>query len=383
MNPILNFLSDKQEEMVNVLKTVVEHESPSRNKPLTDRLALVLKGLFEQYTGGTAEIIENITYGNHVRGEVGSGDKQILMLAHFDTVWPEGETGKRPFTVKDGKAFGPGVFDMKCGLVQGLFSLHALMEHNELPGYKIVYLFTADEEIGSPTSRRLIEAEAQKSEYVFVLEPAMSTEGAIKTSRKGVGIFELKVTGRSAHAGIDPEKGKSAIGELAKHIVDLHNLTDFSVGTTVNVGTVKGGTNSNVIAERAVAEIDLRVVTQAEADRVVPLIQNVKPYSDGVEVVVEGGMNRPPLERTEQVVSLFHKAKHIASHDLGFELTERSTGGGSDGNFTAPFAPTLDGVGAVGDGAHAKHEYVYLSEMPKRSTLLALLLKKLGTEMKG
>jgi glutamate carboxypeptidase len=378
MNGVLEFLQTKENEMVEVLKNIVEKESPSLDKELTDQLGYEVKALFEKYTGGNASIISNDVHGNHIRGEWGTGDQQVLISAHFDTVWPRGTLSSMPFAIEEGKAYGPGAFDMKGGIVQGIFALHAIKELNKKLNKKIVFLFTSDEEIGSPTSQAIIEEEARKSEYVLVLEPAMSKEGAIKTARKGVGMFRLKVKGKPTHAGIDPEKGASAIAEIATQITYLHNLTNFNKGTTVNVGVVSGGTNSNVVAAEAVADIDLRVKTQLEFDRVIPLIKEIGPNLKGTEVLVEGGINRPPLERTEHVAELFYVAKGIAKQYLGIELNEKSTGGASDGNFTAPFAPTLDGLGAVGDGAHAHHEHVVISQLPVRSALLSLLLIELA-----
>ncbi|KIL48480.1 M20 family metallopeptidase [Jeotgalibacillus soli] len=377
---ITDFLQSKQSEMIEMLKILVEKESTTVDKKLNDELGAYIAELFRQMTGGKTTTIQNDLYGNHIKGEFGSGTEQILILAHFDTVWQKGDIlEKIPFKIVDDQAYGPGTFDMKGGLVQGLYALHALKELNETLSKKVVFLFTSDEELGSPTSQHLIEEEAKKSVCVLVLEPAISTEGALKTSRKGVGMFKLSIQGRAAHAGVEPEKGLSAIHELSKQVSYLYKLTDLKKGTTVNVGTVSGGTTINVVAAEANADIDLRVKTQAEFDRVIPIIKNLKPNIEGLQVEVSGGVNRPPLERTEEVVNLYNKAKKIAKEDLGFTLLEKETGGGSDGNFTAPFAPTLDGLGAVGDGAHALHEHLFISEMPKRSALLALLLKELGS----
>ncbi|WP_209123478.1 M20 family metallopeptidase [Alkalihalobacillus sp. BA299] len=378
MNEVVQFIKEKEEEMIEVLRELVEMESPSRDKDLTDQISQKVAGLFEQLTGGQSSIILNQPFGNHIRGEWGEGEKQILLLAHFDTVWPKGTIETMPFTIKDGKAFGPGVFDMKGGLVQGLFALHALNQLARPLLHKVVFLFTSDEEIGSPTSRELIEKEAGYSEYVFVLEPGMTTEGAIKTARKGVGMFQLEIKGKPAHAGVDPEKGRSAIEEMAKQVSYLHSLTDFEKGTTVNVGKMEGGTTSNVVAAKANAEIDLRVKTEKEFARIVPLINSIESFMDGVEVHISGGINRPPLERTEEVVQLYKRAQGLAKKYLDIDLQEKETGGGSDGNFTAPFAPTIDGLGAVGDGAHASHEHLIIAEMTRRSALVAMLLMDLS-----
>jgi glutamate carboxypeptidase len=378
MNDIRAYLQQKQDEMMGNLQGIVEQESPSRNKTLTDKLASSLADLFEKVTGGKAEIIKNEVYGNHVRGEWGSGKDQILLLAHFDTVWQEGMLEQMPFRIEEGKAYGPGIFDMKGGLLQGLYALNALKALGKKIDSRVVFLFTSDEEIGSPTSRPLIEREAKQSKCVLVLEPAMSPNAALKTSRKGVGIFHLKVKGVPAHSGIDYEKGISAIEELSQQISYLHQLTDLEVGTTVNVGVIKGGTTSNVVAAEAEADIDLRIKTQKEADRVIPIILGIKPKLQGTSLEITGGINRPPLEPTEQVAKMYNIAKEIAKEHLDFTLLEASTGGASDGNFTAPLAPTIDGLGAVGDGAHAKHEQLVISEMPTRSALVALLIEKLA-----
>ncbi|PLR77039.1 peptidase M20 [Bacillus sp. V3-13] len=378
MTGIVDFLHGKRAEMLDTLRQIVEKESPTLDKQLNDQLGSFIASLFEELTGEKAAIIPNLQYGNHIKGEFGSGEEQILLLAHFDTVWQKGDIHEKiPFKIVGDRAYGPGVFDMKGGLVQGLYALHALKEMNETLNKKVVFLFTSDEEWGSPSSQKLIEKEAKKSKYVLVLEPAVSQEGALKTSRKGVGIFKLQIKGRASHAGLEPEKGLSAIHELSKQVSYLYRLQDIKKGTTINVGRVSGGTTVNVVAAEAAADIDLRVKTQDEFDRLIPLIKNLDPKLDGIQVQVIGGVNRPPLERTEEVIKLYNTAKMLAQEHLGINLPETETGGGSDGNFTAPFAPTLDGLGAVGDGAHALNEHLIISEMPKRSALLALLLREL------
>lgn len=377
MQSIVEFLQNKQGEMLDTLQQLVKKESPSLDKELNDQLADFIARLFEKLTGGKAAIIPNDQYGDHIRGEFGTGEEQILLVGHYDTVWQKGDIlDQIPFRIEGDLAYGPGIFDMKGGLVQGLYALHALKETSKRLKKKVVFLITSDEELGSPSSRKLIEDEAKRSKYVFVLEPSL--QGALKTARKGVGIFKLQIKGKAAHAGVEPEKGISAILELSKQVVYLHGLTDYMKGTTVNVNKVSGGTTINVIAAEAEADIDLRVKSQAEFDRIIPLIQNLKPNLRGVEIKVDGGVNRPPLERTTQVMTLYNTAKKLAKDHLGMTLQERETGGGSDGNFTAPFAPTLDGLGAAGDEAHALNEHIIISEMPKRSALVALLLKELA-----
>ncbi|MED2009504.1 M20 family metallopeptidase [Brevibacillus borstelensis] len=378
MEKIVAFLQEQKTQMVDVLKQLVEMESPSRDKELVDKLGKAIADLLAAYTGGRGEVIPNEGYGNHLRWEWGDGDEQILLLAHMDTVWPKGTLASMPFRIEGDRAYGPGTFDMKGGFVQGMFALHALTQLQVPLKKKIVLLVTSDEEIGSGTSRTYIEEEAKKSSCVLVLESAAGTEGAVKTSRKGVGLFQLKVRGVAAHAGIEPEKGVSAIGELAEQITYLHQLTDMDKGTTVNVGVIKGGSASNVIAAEAEAEVDLRVRTREEAERVVPLIKSLTAKRAGASIEVTGGINRPPLERTEQVGQMYSLAKSLAKTYLHFDLQEQESGGGSDGNFAAPYAPTLDGLGPVGDGAHAAHEHVKISQLPVRSALLALLIKELG-----
>ncbi|MGK7379666.1 M20 family metallopeptidase [Planococcus sp. 1R117A] len=361
-------------QMLHYLQTIVEHESFSADKEKLDQLALWLSETFEELVGGTSEIIEVQTYGNHVRCEWGQGEGQVLILAHFDTVWPIGTLNEMPFRIEGNRVSGPGVFDMKGGLIQGLFALKALKDTGISLDKKVVVFFDSDEEIGNPSSRPYIEEEAKKSDYVFVLEPGMTLEGALKTSRKGVGIYRLEVTGIPSHAGVDPDKGVSAIDELARQILKLHGETDFSTGTTISVGKISGGTATNVIAEKAVAEIDVRGKTAEELERVHKMLLNLEPLKEKTKLKMTGGINRMPLERTEKVQEMFETAKRIAKEQLSFELMEKETGGGSDGNLTAPFAATLDGLGAVGDGAHANHEHLLLDRMNERCALLAGLL---------
>lgn len=381
MNEVYAFLQQRQNEMVQTLRALVEHESPSHDKAANDSLAQYLGELFPRLTGGTAQLITNSERGNHVRAEW-HGDAtnapQMLILTHFDTVWPRGTLQDMPFRIEDGKAFGPGIFDMKAGIVQGLFALQALRSLQRNVGCKVVFLMTSDEEIGSQTSRALIEEEAARSRCVLVLEPAAGAQGALKTARKGTGSFHLTVDGVSAHAGLDPEKGRSAIEELARQILYFHSLSDMERGTTLNVGVVEGGTASNVIASKASAHIDLRVRTKEDADAVLPRIVGAKPFLDGTRVTISGSLSRPPMERTEASAILYEKARHLAAEELGFTLSETAVGGASDGNYAAHLAPTLDGLGAVGDGAHAAHEHIVIAEMPRRAALLAHLIEEVS-----
>jgi glutamate carboxypeptidase len=376
MHKVMSYMIDKTQDMLEMLKTVVEHESPSTYKPATDKLAAHLTDQFAML-GASAALIPQAQYGNHVRVEYGTGEEQVLVLCHMDTVWAVGEIKKRPFRVDGENAYGPGAYDMKAGIVQTYFALKALNDLGLTPRKRVVVILNTDEEVGSPTSRPIIEAEARKSTHALVLEPSVPPLGAIKTFRKGVGMFRITITGKAAHAGADPEKGISAIGEMAHQVLKLHAMNDFKTGTTVNVGVVSGGTRSNVVAAEARAEVDIRVTTQAEGERLVKEILNLRPQIEGAKISVAGGMNRPPMERTPKIVETYHFAKKLAA-ELGFELHESGTGGGSDGNFTAAIGtPTLDGLGALGGGGHADNEYVIIKHMPERAALLARLLETL------
>jgi glutamate carboxypeptidase len=265
---------------------------------------------------------------------------------------------------------------MKAGLVQLVFALRALRETKRDP-QRIVALINSDEEIGSPSSRPDIENEARRSRVALVLEPSLPPDGSVKTFRKGVGEFQLNVKGRPSHAGLDHEKGVSAIEEISRQVQLLHRMTDYKKGITVNVGTIRGGTRSNVVAADAHAEIDLRVSTAADAEEIQKKILGLRPILKGAEIKVTGGIDRPPLERSPGVVDLYQKARALAA-ELGFDLGEGSAGGSSDGNLTAALGvPTLDGLGPMGDGAHAESEHVIVSDLPRRTALLARLLETL------
>lgn len=365
-------------EMLARLEASVNMDSPSADKALNDRMADWYAGQFKEITGGTVVRVPNEVYGDRLLCEVGQGDKQILLLGHFDTVWPQGEASRRPFHIGNGRAYGPGVYDMKAGLMQAMFAIKALQESGRFPAdKKIVLLLNSDEELGSPTSRAFIEEQARKSAVSFVLEPPMEPSGALKTARKGSGRFKLAVQGVSAHAGVNPEKGVSAIQELACQIQRLHALTDPAVGTTVNVGVVKGGIGSNVVAEHAEGEIDIRVATAEEARRIESALGGLVPVLPEARLQLTGRMMRPPMERTERTATLFALAQQIARAEFGVELEETRTGGVSDGNFTAAVGtPTLDGLGARGDYAHSPDEYIRLDEIPFRTALLAELIAR-------
>ncbi len=296
-----------------------------------------------------------------------------LLLGHVDTVWERGTLERMPVTLADGQLRGPGVFDMKGGLVQAVFALRALRELGLEPPVTPVLFLNSDEEMGSAESTRTLRRLARHVQRVFVLEPALGSDGKLKTGRKGVGRFTVTVHGRAAHAGLAPEEGASAIVELAHVILRLQALADPARGITVNVGVVAGGTRSNVVAPEARAEIDVRVLTQADGAAIERAIRGLAPVTPGTRIVAEGAVDRPPLERTPRNRALFAKAQ-AAAGELGIALGEGTAGGGSDGNTTSLYTATLDGLGAVGDGAHAVHEFVFVDRLPERAALLALLL---------
>jgi glutamate carboxypeptidase len=301
---------------------------------------------------------------------------QILVLGHMDTVYDVGTLAKMPFRVSKGRAYGPGTFDMKGGLVIALFAFDALSKIKRFPKRRLVFLWTSDEETGSATSRQIIEKEARHSRAVLVLEPAGGTQGALKTSRKGVGTAELNVTGRASHAGLDPQAGVNAVHEIALQIERIAKFNDPRHGVTVSPTIVSGGARSNVIPDQARVILDLRANRVADMERLERQLKNLRPILPGAKLTLSGGFSRPPLERSASAALLEHAQK--CGELLGFSLEEMAVGGGSDGNFTAALEiPTLDGLGAVGDAAHSPDEHVVIKKLPERAALLALLLATL------
>jgi glutamate carboxypeptidase len=361
--------------LIQTLETLVCLESPSGDAPAIDRCMAELASRLASI-GGTVTRLPGGAAGDHLRAEFGSGAHQALLLGHIDTVWPIGTLAVRPFEQRDGALRGPGVFDMKAGLALAALAVRALAHApGGLPG-RVVMLVTADEETGSASSRALIEAEALKSRAVLVLEPALPG-GALKTSRKGCGEFVLRAVGRAAHAGVEPERGASAVSELARQIPRIEALQDQAAGTTVNVGVIRGGTRPNVVAADAEAVIDVRAASAAEADRVRRALHALAPVDPRITLAVCGGLDRPPMQRSAGVARLFDLARDVAA-GLGRELGEGGTGGGSDGNLTAALGvPTLDGLGAVGGGAHADDEHVSVGDLAWRAALLAGLLRRI------
>jgi glutamate carboxypeptidase len=375
VNDVLRWLTDRQPEMVEQVRELVVRESPTHNKPACDALCDYLAQKFEAM-GGRVKIHRQPKAGNHLLVDFPGprGRKPVLLLGHYDTVYDLGTLKTMPWRDDHGRLAGPGVFDMKSGIAQIMFALRALREvKGGLPRPVKVWL-VSDEEEGSDSSRALTEKVAAQCEAVFVCEPA-GPGGALKTARKGVGGFLIKVTGHASHAGLDFEKGQSAILELSHQIQAVSRLTDLERGITLNVGIVRGGTRTNVVAAEAVAEVDLRIARKSDGPVMERRVKALKPVNRKCSLQIEGGVNRPPLERTKQVAALFQKAQQIAQ-ELGFPLSEIAVGGGSDGNFTGGLGiPTLDGLGAVGDGAHARHEHVLAAEMPRRAALLAGLIQ--------
>jgi glutamate carboxypeptidase len=316
-------------------------------------------------------------YGDHlvVKSAWGQDQPGIVELSHLDTVHPMGFIERLPFKVEGDSAFGPGIYDMKGGAYIACRAFRQLCADGGRPSLGITQLYTSDEEIGSPTSRQLIETVGHNAKYVLVTEPARDG-GKIVTGRKGVARFEIYVKGVPAHAGTRPQDGRSAIRELGHIINTLEAMNDPARGVTVNVGVVRGGTKPNVIAEEAYAEVDMRLPTIADADELVPRILNLQPKTSGVSVKVIGELNRPPYEKNNAGAALYQHARSIAA-EIGFDLVDTHTGGGSDGNFTAPFTATLDGLGVDGKGAHTHYEQMYVSSIEPRTRLLYRLFQNL------
>jgi glutamate carboxypeptidase len=388
---LLEYFTRREGEILSRIVALVEHESPSGD--LGGSRAVVR--LLEETARGVAcvESVSRIAvegYGEHLRieaftpgtsgdndnGNGGSNARPMLLLGHTDTVHPRGSLAERPLREEGGRVYAPGIFDMKSGCAVALEALRACVELKLTPRRSIVVLLTCDEEAGSHSGRALVEAEARRASQVLVLEPP-APGGLAKTARKGTGMFQLRAQGRASHAGLDFEKGASAILEVARQIEKLNGLCDAARGVTVNVGTISGGTRSNVVAAEARAEIDVRFESLDDALRLEEAIMNLRAFDERVRLSVEGGINRPPLERTEAVAKLYGRARGVAAA-LGFEIGETKVGGASDGNFAAAFCPAvLDGLGVEGDGAHAAHEHILRDSIARRAALVAALVATL------
>lgn len=371
MKQLLDYCEAHLSETVAVIERLVQLESPSTDKAAVDRCGAELSaGL--RAVGADVERLPQAERGDHLRARIRGEGRAVMLLGHFDTVWPVGTLEGMPLGRVGDRLHGPGTFDMKAGIAIALAALAALRATGT-PHPPITMLWTTDEEIGSRTSREVIESEARQSAAVLVLEPALPG-GALKTARKGCGEFTLIVHGVAAHAGLDPGKGASAIHELAAQIATIERFQDLPRGISVNVGIVSGGSRPNVVAEEARATIDVRAPTRQAADAVESAFRRLHPVRPGTRLTITGGFDRPPMERTAAVAALFERASALAS-SVGRELGEGAAGGGSDGNFTAALGvPTLDGLGPVGDGAHAAHEHVDVTALPWRAALVAGLL---------
>ena len=375
---ILNALQARQPEVEAFIQSLVEVESPSGDMEgscaVVDLLVQAASGL------SCVDAIERVDvpeFGQHlvIKAFQKPDQQQILMVGHTDTVHSRGSLSERPWRREAGKIYGPGIFDMKANCALAIEVLRTLVELHATPAYGVSIVLTCDEEVGSLSGWPLIEkvAKAQPARCAFVMEPPASG-GRVKTSRKGTGIFAIKVEGKAAHAGLEPEKGASAILELARQTEQLQAINLSGSGITLNVGVVRGGTRSNVVAAEAQGEIDVRFSTEAESQEIERILSSLKPIDERTKVFVSGSINRPPMERTAAVVELFEKARAIAA-DIDFDLGEAQVGGASDGNFLAAMGiPVLDGLGISGDGAHAVHEHIEAGDIARRGALIGGLL---------
>jgi glutamate carboxypeptidase len=374
---LLAYCESELEELMRCLRQAVEIESPSQNPAAIHRMAAFFAREFRK-RGAKVHTLTHPKAGSAVVAEFwpgASNAKPILMLGHLDTVWDIGTLREMPYTVRAGRAYGPGIYDMKAGIVCGLWAVQALAASKLTPPGPVRFFLNADEEVSSLAFRDELMAEARRARAVLVLEPA-AAKGALKTARKGVGEFQVTVRGRSAHAGINPSAGVNAISELARQILRIEKLARPRRGLTVNVDVVNGGTRVNVIAELAVARVDVRVPTARDREKIEAQMHALSSIHPDAKLEVTGGVNRPPMER-KMASALFRKARDLG-RQMGLELKDASTGGGSDGNFTAALGiPTLDGLGGTGDGAHARHEHVIIGELPQRAALLAALMASL------
>lgn len=379
LSALSNYFLTRQDAIVAFARAVVETESPSGDEAGSQAVVSLLAAAAAGIGRVTSnERVTSEDYGEHLRviafGEL--REKPIVILGHTDTVHPRGSLNQRPWRVEGNRAYGPGIFDMKGNCALAIEVIRACVATGLPPRRPVVLLLTCDEETGSPTGRQLVEAEARRAHAVLVLEPPGSG-GRAKTGRKGTGIFTIEARGRAAHAGLEPEKGASAILELARQTDRLHALNGAAGSISINVGVFQGGTVSNVVAAQARAEIDVRFSSADEAARIEKEMLALRPFDERVQLIVKGGINRPPLERSDKVLGLYTQAKALAER-LNFELGEIQVGGASDGNFAAAAgAAVLDGLGIDGDGAHATHEHIILDDIPRRGALLAALIASL------
>jgi glutamate carboxypeptidase len=376
VDSLLSQIQARQPEIIALLRRFVECESPTDSPEAVNRFAELVADTIapfakiKTHAGGK--------FGKHLVAEIALPGRrksgQILALGHSDTVWPLGTLRTMPFRQADGRLWGPGVLDMKAGIAFFIHAVRALRDLDIPANSKVFLQLNSDEEVGSDSSRPLTEKNAAKSKAVLVLEPGTGLEGKLKTARKGVGDFTVTVRGKASHSGVDFNSGASAILELARQIDQIAGFTHQNRGITVNPGVISGGTRSNVVAAEAHAEVDIRIMRLADAPALEKRFRSLKPFDKRCKIEVTGGLNRPPMERSPGIVALFRRAKALA-RDLGVELEESMTGGGSDGNFTAALGiPTLDGLGGVGEGAHAPIESILIDRIADRTALIAKLL---------
>lgn len=371
------YFQSSLEEALALLRRLVELDSYTRDKRGVDALAGFLAGEF-QARGAPAELLPMDDVGNILvaRWNSGKPGAPVMVLGHLDTVWPPGTLAERPFSIRDGRAYGPGTFDMKGGILLCLLACRAFQEGRWQPAHDVIFYFLSDEEMGVGAGLPLLETAARQCRAVLCLEPPLPG-GRAKTSRKGAGEFRVIVEGIPAHAGVDPEKGASAIVELSRLVLQLQALNDHIAGATVNVGLIRGGSSANVVAGSAEATVDFRFVTAAQGEDLAARILSLGTEDRRCRVRIEGGIRRPPLVRTAGVAALYEKARVVAEH-VGMPFGEGASGGSSDGSFTASLGvPTLDGLGIDGDGAHAAHEHVRISDIPTRAEFLCELLRSL------
>ncbi len=378
MTEILSFLRSREESWKRLLREMVEIESPSDDAAAVTRMAEWVAERVAPHA--RVEFFPGKPFGKHLRCEFklkrAPADRRVLAIGHLDTVWPVGTLKTMPFREEAGRLYGPGVFDMKGGISFFLMAMEAIRELGLRPAAQVTLLLVADEEVGSLSSRPLTEETARDADLALVLEPAMGAEGMLKTARKGTGLYRVHVQGRPAHSGIDFEAGASAILEMARQVQTIAGFTQLAKGVTVNPGVLQGGTKSNVVAAEAELRGDLRFWKTRDGEAVVRKLRALKPIDKRCAITVEANLNRPALERSAGVKRYFQHACAIAA-ELGVDLREASTGGASDGNFVAALGvPVLDGIGAVGDGAHAAHEHLLVGRMPDRAALLTGLLTR-------
>ena len=375
MNPfeILRYFEDGQDRTLSAIREIVDIESPSYNAGASASVADWVE-TEARATGADISVERTVVDdGTHIVIRAFQGDgAPTLLLGHTDTVHPLGAAKRNPTRIEGYKMYGCGIFDMKANVVLMLEALRFFAAHGSKPSRPITILLSCDEEVGSFSGRPLVEREAANAEQCLVFEP--SADGRVKTGRKGTGLYRLHVTGKPAHAGLEPENGANAISEICRQIEHIHAIANASEGTTVNVTTIKGGTTTNVIPEHAECEVDVRFSTGVEAERVEEEFRSLKPFDERVSLEVKGGVNRMPLERTADVIAFYEKASKLAA-SFGYELGETQVGGASDGNFVAALGvPILDGVGITGAGAHMLNEHILVSDVAKRATLVTLLL---------